>query len=106
MNVRVSTRVRFTQLSRAVKNGVPPPTRTGCVTNAYSSINPARTTGPMLVQQILGGEVSWQQWPVYVVAELLAGVAAAVMFGFIAHTAQDGATSHTTAPAEPIAAEV
>src|SRR4029453_10093147 len=28
-NVRVSTRFRFTQLSSAVKNGVPPPTRTG-----------------------------------------------------------------------------
>ena len=28
-NVRVSTRFRFTQLSRAVKNGVPPPTKTG-----------------------------------------------------------------------------
>ena len=27
--VRVSTRSRFTQLSSAVKNGVPPPTRTG-----------------------------------------------------------------------------
>src|SRR4030081_4160446 len=42
-NVRVSTRLRFTQLSRAVKNGVPPPTRTGGVTIAYSSISPART---------------------------------------------------------------
>src|SRR5213592_105475 len=41
-NVRVSTRVRFTQLSRAVKNGVPPPTRTGWVTIAYLSISPAR----------------------------------------------------------------
>src|SRR3954452_19079320 len=41
-NVRVSTRRRFTQLSRAVKNGVPPPTRTGWVTNAYSSMSPAR----------------------------------------------------------------
>src|SRR4051794_3956575 len=41
-NVRVSTRRRFTQLSRAVKNGVPPPTRTGWVTSAYSSISPAR----------------------------------------------------------------
>jgi hypothetical protein len=28
-NVRVCTRFRFTQLSSAVKNGVPPPTRTG-----------------------------------------------------------------------------
>src|SRR5919112_2309338 len=41
-NVRVSTRLRFTQLSRAVKNGVPPPTKTGAVTIAYSSISPAR----------------------------------------------------------------
>src|SRR5215831_2117250 len=41
-NVRVSTRFRFTQLSRAVKNGVPPPTRTGWVTIRYSSISPAR----------------------------------------------------------------
>ena len=31
-NVRVSTRFRFTQLSSAVKNGVPPPTSTGWVT--------------------------------------------------------------------------
>ena len=28
-SVRVSTRFRFTQLSSEVKNGVPPPTRTG-----------------------------------------------------------------------------
>src|SRR3954454_6427172 len=28
-NVRVSTKLRFTQWFRAVKNGVPPPTRTG-----------------------------------------------------------------------------
>ena len=40
-----------------------------------ASINPARTTGPMLVQQVMGGTVIWSQWPVYVVAELLAGVA-------------------------------
>ena len=26
-----------------------------------ASINPARTTGPMLVQQIMGGSVSWEQ---------------------------------------------
>src|SRR4030081_4119870 len=45
-NVRVSTRLRFTQLSRAVKNGVPPPTRTGWVTIAYSSISPARMAAP------------------------------------------------------------
>ena len=43
-----------------------------------ASINPARTFGPMLVQQIAGGQVEWRQLPVYLVAELLAGVAAAL----------------------------
>src|SRR4051794_30007341 len=41
-NVRVSTRASFTRLSRAVKNGVPPPTKTGAVASTYSSISPAR----------------------------------------------------------------
>ena len=68
-----------------------------------ASINPARTTGPMIVQQIMGGDVSWEQWPVYVVAELLAGVAAALLFGFIAHTApgqRQGVRSAAAVPAE------
>ena len=42
-----------------------------------ASINPARTTGPMLVQQVMGGDVIWSQWPVYVIAELAAGALAA-----------------------------
>ncbi len=54
-----------------------------------ASINPARTTGPMLVQQILGGEVRWEQWPVYIIAELAAGVAAALLFGVISRTQSD-----------------
>ena len=40
-----------------------------------ASINPARTFGPMLVQQIAGGTVKWGQLPVYLAAELLAGAA-------------------------------
>ena len=56
-----------------------------------ASINPARTTGPMIVQQLLSGDVSWSQWPVYVGAELLAGVLAALAFGIIAHTQVDRA---------------
>ncbi|WP_280358971.1 MIP/aquaporin family protein [Nocardia otitidiscaviarum] len=42
-----------------------------------ASINPARTLGPMLVQQLWGGDVHWGQAPVYLAAEFLAGVAAA-----------------------------
>ncbi|HTL40812.1 MAG TPA: MIP/aquaporin family protein [Pseudolysinimonas sp.] len=56
-----------------------------------ASINPARTTGPMIVQAILGGDVNWVQWPVYVIAELLAGVLAALAFGVISKTAADRA---------------
>ncbi len=51
-----------------------------------ASINPARTTGPMLVQEILGGSVSWEQWPVYVVAELARRCRCGAAFGIIAHT--------------------
>jgi glycerol uptake facilitator protein len=45
-----------------------------------ASINPARTFGPMLVQQLAGGTVKWQQLPVYLAAELLAGVVAALAY--------------------------
>ena len=54
-----------------------------------ASINPARTIGPMLVQQFAGGTVKWYQLPVYLVAELLAGVAAALAYGVIARTPAD-----------------
>jgi len=54
-----------------------------------ASINPARTFGPMLVQQIAGGSVKWHQIPVYLFAELLAGAAAAYAYGLIAHTPAD-----------------
>jgi glycerol uptake facilitator protein len=54
-----------------------------------ASINPARTIGPMLVLQALGGEVHWNQLWVYLVAELLGGVAAALTFALIAHTKLD-----------------
>ncbi|TWP43036.1 aquaporin family protein [Lentzea tibetensis] len=43
-----------------------------------ASINPARTFGPMLVGELFGGTVHWEQLPVYLVAE----VAGAVLAGF------------------------
>lgn len=54
-----------------------------------ASINPARTTGPMIVQSLLGGEVRWEQYWVYIVAELLAGIAAALVFTLISRTEAD-----------------
>jgi glycerol uptake facilitator protein len=54
-----------------------------------ASINPARTFGPMLVQQIAGGEIKWEQLPVYLFAELLAGVAAALLYGVLSRTPAD-----------------
>jgi glycerol uptake facilitator protein len=64
-----------------------------------ASINPARTFGPMLVQQIAGGTVQWEQLPVYLAAELLAGVVAALAYGALVRG------SDVPAP-EPTAAEL
>ena len=58
-----------------------------------ASFNPARSTGPMVVQQILGRDVQWEQWPVYVVAQLLAGVVAAITMVTITRT-NDGHGHH------------
>src|SRR4051812_43383196 len=54
-----------------------------------ASINPARTIGPMLIQQIWGGTVHWTQLPVYLAAELLAGAAAALAFAAVSRTSID-----------------
>ena len=58
-----------------------------------ASINPARTVGPMLVQQLAGGEVKWAQLPVYLAAELLAGVVAALLYGLLTRTPADRAVA-------------
>jgi glycerol uptake facilitator protein len=50
-----------------------------------AAINPARVVGPMLVLRVFGGAVHWEQLPVYVAAELAAGVAAAVTYELITH---------------------
>jgi glycerol uptake facilitator protein len=54
-----------------------------------ASINPARTFGPMLVQQIAGGSVKWSQLPVYLAGELLAGALAALAYGVLTRTPAD-----------------
>lgn len=63
-----------------------------------AAINPARTVGPMLVQQLAGGSVRWGQLPVYVIAELLAGAVAAVAYALITADPQDTAAPSTDDP--------
>ena len=58
-----------------------------------ASINPARTVGPMLVQQLAGGTVKWEQAPVYLLAELAAGALAALAYGAISRTRADRVTA-------------
>jgi len=62
-----------------------------------ASINPARTIGPMLVQQLARGAVAWEQLPVYLIGEVLGGIVAALLFGLIAHTAADRRVPETAA---------
>jgi glycerol uptake facilitator protein len=66
-----------------------------------ASINPARTFGPMLVQQLAGGDVKWGQLPVYLAAELLAGVLAALAFGLLSRTPADRAPAPAIDLADP-----
>ena len=66
-----------------------------------ASINPARTIGPMLVQQVWGGTVHWTQLPVYLAAELLAGVAAAWTFVSVSRTSADLRAPNTVADLVP-----
>jgi glycerol uptake facilitator protein len=63
-----------------------------------AAINPARVLGPMLVLQAFDGVVHWAQLPVYVAAEVSAGVAAAVSYTVIARTKLD--RSVKSVPAE------
>ncbi len=68
-----------------------------------ASINPARTFGPMLIQQLAGGHVSWGQLPIYLLAELSAGAAAGLAYVVISRTAADRAPADARAvAAEPV----
>ncbi|WP_328988470.1 aquaporin family protein [Kribbella sp. NBC_01245] len=54
-----------------------------------ASINPARTVGPMLIQGLAGGKVEFAQMPVYLLAELTAGVLAGLAYVALSRTAAD-----------------
>ena len=64
-----------------------------------ASINPARTIGPMLIGQLYGATVHWNQMWVYLSAEILAGVAAG--FGYVALNARRAAVPSASSVAVP-----
>jgi glycerol uptake facilitator protein len=61
-----------------------------------AAINPARVVGPMLVLQAFGGTVKWEQLPVYVLAEVSAGIAAGLIYVVVSRTRADSATGLPT----------
>jgi glycerol uptake facilitator protein len=67
-----------------------------------ASINPARTFGPMLIQQLAGGTVHWNQLPIYLLAELCAGVAAALAYVALSRTAADRVPQIQSAAPDPV----
>jgi glycerol uptake facilitator protein len=73
-----------------------------------ASINPARTFGPMLIQQLAGGSVKWAQLPVYVLAELSAGVVAALIYTCLAksNAPAAGSSANATSATQPSTANV
>src|SRR5881397_3617671 len=64
-----------------------------------ASINPARTFGPMLVQQLAGGSVKSHQIPVYLCAEALAGIVAALAYVALTRGSDDEAVESQVAEA-------
>ncbi len=67
------------------------------------SVNPARTFGPYLTLTVLGGDVPWSQYGVYVAGPLLGGIAAVLLYDFIAQSrpAEQAAAEESYAPETP-----
>ncbi|MGZ4611956.1 MAG: dihydroxyacetone kinase subunit DhaK, partial [Kineosporiaceae bacterium] len=55
----------------------------------------------MIVQQIAGGAVKWEQLPVYLIPELLAGAVAGIAYTLITPDPEDTAAPSTDAPGIP-----
>jgi len=66
-----------------------------------ASLNPARTLGPMIFDQIAGGSVHWYQLPFYLCGEFLAGALAALAYAVISRTPADAAPAPGIDLADP-----
>lgn len=70
-----------------------------------SAINPARTTGLMIIQSLLGESVQWYQYPAYLIGEFVGGVLAALAYvglnrGVADEPAQAPGLSENSIPAD------
>jgi len=53
------------------------------------SINPARTLGPYVATSIFGGSTPWHEYWIYIAGPMLGGIAACVVYEFVAQPARD-----------------
>lgn len=51
---------------------------------AGSSLNPARTFGPYLIDHVMGGPVLWSHYPIYVIGPVLGALVAAFLYDMLA----------------------
>lgn len=51
---------------------------------AGSSLNPARTFGPYLIDHIMGGPVLWSHYPIYIIGPVLGALVAAFLYDMLA----------------------
>jgi glycerol uptake facilitator protein len=61
-----------------------------------ASFNPARTFGPYVVDSLLGGNINWIQFPVYVMGPLIGAIIAAFTYRTIARSRQLSLTNETS----------
>jgi len=66
------------------------------------SINPARSFGPYLINDLFGGSTPWADFWVYIVGPLIGAAAASVSYELLS---RPGAVAPISAPAEPEARE-
>jgi glycerol uptake facilitator protein len=70
-----------------------------------SSLNPARSFGPVLIQALFGGKQFWDQYWVYVVGPVVGAVAGAFAYEFLASPRAAAAeVAETTAAKEKVTA--
>ncbi|MFJ8247428.1 MIP/aquaporin family protein [Peribacillus asahii] len=60
-----------------------------------SSFNSARTFGPYVVDSLLGGNIKWIEFPVYIIGPLIGAIAAAFIYKMIASPKKISISSET-----------